>query len=109
MAYILYSTPTLLIPLTSIATSQASFFPHTESTDLIIGGGWEFYAGAAALLAAVIPWQILGVGKVEKRIEAANVAGPTTADLSKWRKGQFISGGLAAVGLGLAGYGQAWW
>ncbi|TGZ81633.1 hypothetical protein EX30DRAFT_363640 [Ascodesmis nigricans] len=71
VAYILYSTPTLLVPLASITTSPSSFLPHAEATDLVIGGGWEFYAAAAAVLAAVVPWQLVVGGKVEERLEGA--------------------------------------
>lgn len=125
VAYVLYTTPTLLVPLASITMSPDSFFPHTESTELVIGGGWEYYAGAAAALATVIPWHIFGVGRVEKRLEAAGRSAAltdkrglqTTAvneaevkeDLHRKKQGVIVSGGLALLGLGLAGYGQAWW
>ena len=104
--------------------SQGSFLPHAETTELLVGAGWEVYAGAAAALGAIVPWQLLGVGKVEKRIEAAgegiraaDKTGLRTEvvdqagmrdDVEKWGRGQVVSGALAAVAALAGAYGAAW-
>lgn len=125
IAHYLRSTPALSIPLASIVLSQGSFLPHLESTHIVIGAGWEYYAAAAVALGTVIPWQIWGVGRVEKRIEEVSESIRTSearkigvsittqeaveADANRWKRGQAVSGGLAAAGALLAGYAASYW
>lgn len=128
LAYIaqyLRSTPALSIPIASIVLTQGSFLPHLESSHIVIGAGWEYYAAAALAMGTVIPWQIWGVGRVEKRIqevsesiranEARKLGASITtqeaveADASRWKRGQAVSGGLAAAGALLAGYAASYW
>ncbi|KAA8912497.1 hypothetical protein FN846DRAFT_933329 [Sphaerosporella brunnea] len=124
IAYYLYSTPVLTIPLASVAFTPGSFLPHAEATDVIVGSGWELYAVAAAALGAIIPWQVFGVNKVEKRIAAAGESvkaaeekGLETAvvdretvreDLEKWGKCWGVNGLLAASGALIGAYAAAW-
>lgn len=125
IAYYLYATPILSIPVTSVQFHADSFIPHTDLTAVVVGGGWEVYAVAAGVLAAVLPWQLLGVDQVERRIVAAGesvaaaedkglqtevVDGESmSAESQKWARGWGVSGLLAAAGAVVGAYGSAWW
>ncbi|KAI5820144.1 hypothetical protein BZA77DRAFT_384438 [Pyronema omphalodes] len=125
LAYHLYSTTPLSIPLASLSFAPGSFFPHAEATDILIGAGWEVYAAAAAALGVIFPWQWLGVRKVEKRIEAAGEAVKVAEerglqvkvvdresaerDLMEWKMGVMVKGVLAAVAAVVGGYAGAWY
>lgn len=61
IGYYLYSTLSLVIPVTSVQFSADSFLPHADLMAVVVGGGWKIYAVAAGVLAAVVPWQFLGV------------------------------------------------
>jgi hypothetical protein len=125
IAYYLYSTPSLSIPVTSVQFSADSFLPHADLTAVVVGRGWEIYAVAAGVLAAVVPWQLLGVNQVERRIVAAGEGVSTAegtglqtevvdgesmnAESQKWARGWGVSGMLAAAGAIVGAYGSAWW
>ncbi|KAI5793038.1 hypothetical protein EDC01DRAFT_788046 [Geopyxis carbonaria] len=124
IAYHLRNTPTLTVPIASIVLQPGSFLPHAVGREIVVGGGWEVYAVAAATLAAVLPWQILGVGRVEKRIlaegEAVRVArerGLRTAvvkgdsvrgDAESWGRGLAVSGVVVGLGAVVGGWAVAW-
>ena len=111
--------------MTSVQFSADSFLPHADLTAVVVGGGWKIYAVAAGVLAAVVPWQLLGVSQVERRIVAAGegvsaaegtglqtevVDGESmSAESQKWARGWGVSGVLAAVGAVVGAYGSAWW
>ncbi|KAF8251035.1 hypothetical protein K440DRAFT_658862 [Wilcoxina mikolae CBS 423.85] len=125
LAYYLYTTPPLSIPLASIAFHPGSFLPHGEATTVLVGAGWELYAAAAAAVGCVLPWQVFGVAPVERRIQSAGEgvrvaeerglktkivdASETLEDLESWRKGVRVKGVLAAVGAVVGAYAVAWW
>ena len=113
------------VPLASITLQQGSFLPHFEATHILIGDGWEYYAAAALAIGTVLPWQLLGVGKVEKRIEevsesiraseerkiGASVVTQESVeqDARRWKRGQAVSGSLAAMAALLSAYAAAYW
>lgn len=82
------------------------------------------YAVAAGVLAAVVPWQMLGVNQVEKRIAAAGEgvaaaedkglqtevvdAESMNAESQKWARGWGVNGLLAAAGAVVGAYAGAW-
>jgi hypothetical protein len=125
LAYFLYTTPAISIPLASVAFHPGSFLPHGEATTVLVGAGWELYAAAAVALACVLPWQFFGVAPVEKRIQSAGEGvkaaeerglktrvvntGNTQDDLESWRKGVQVKGVLAAAGALVGAYAAAWW
>jgi hypothetical protein len=98
--------------------------PHAEATEVVVGSGWECYAIAAGTLGAIVPWQLCGVDKVEKRIaatgdsvRAAEERGLQTqvvtkddmvGELDKWGRGWMVNGILAAMGAVAGAYGAAW-
>jgi hypothetical protein len=110
--------------LASVAFTQGSFLPHAEAADVVVGGGWEVYAVAAGTLAAIVPWQLLGVNTIEKRIVAAGASVKAAEEkglqavvvdqegmaneLEKWGRGWGVNGMLAAAGALVGAYAAAW-
>jgi hypothetical protein len=124
IAWYLYATPPVTISLASVTFTPGSFMPHAEATELVVGSGWELYAIASGTLAAIIPWQLCGVEKVEKRIAAAGESVRTAearglqtqvvtkddmvSELEKWGRGWKVNGILAAAGALVGAYSAAW-